>query len=167
MIMPPTFASGVYWRRSRWNGARCVPAVLSLRCGRLRLAAARDVAFDAPCAEVTARFSRLHTMVLTVGGTRFDVVGIGSSLSPSFTPAQREELRALQAEAAGTAVSPTAGALGAGLIASGVGGGAGGALGAAADVTAVVGAFSDWGRLKATIGPWREVLPAAGVAVTP
>jgi hypothetical protein len=50
-----SFAAGLYWRKSKLNGAKCVPAILSVERGRLRLSAADGVAFDVPCAEARAR----------------------------------------------------------------------------------------------------------------
>jgi hypothetical protein len=151
-----TYAGGLYWRRSKWNGRKCVPVILSVDAGRLRLSAAKEVGFDVPCAEVTARFTKLGTMVLTVNGRTYDILGVGASLSPNFTKEQRDELRARQAKAASAAISPGFAAGG-----SGIGGGAGAAM----DAVAIVGAVAEINQMRANIRPWRSVLPAAGVRV--
>ena len=157
MIKVTSYASGLYWRKSKWNGAKTVPVILSLDAGRLRMASAKEVAFDAPCAEVAARFTKLGTMVLTVGGRTYDVLGIGASLSPNFTGQQLDELRERRAAAAEGAVSPAAAGL--------TGVGAGGDVGAALDAAVMVGAVFDIKRMRENIRPWRAVLPAAGVRI--
>ena len=156
MITPPSHASGLYWRKSKWNGARCVPVILSLDAGRLRLAAAKGVAFDVPCADVVAKFTRFGTLVLTVGGRSYDILGVGASLSPSFSKEQREELQALQAKAAKGAFAPGLAAAGAGI---------GGEAGAVMDAAAIVGAVFEIKAMRENIKPWRSLLPAAGVRV--
>ncbi|WP_459714977.1 hypothetical protein [Actinophytocola sp. KF-1] len=137
------FAAGLYWRKSKLNGRKCVPAILSVTGGRLRLSAVDGVAFDVPCAEARARFTVFSTMVLTAAGRRFDLVGTGAAMSPKFTTAQLAELDALRARAT------TSGATGM------FGGGGAELLSAAFDIVTMV----------AAIKPWRTVLPAAGVVV--
>lgn len=138
-----SFAAGLYWRKSKLNGAKCVPAILSVERGRLRLSAADGVAFDVPCAEATAHFTVFSTLVVTAAGRTFDLVGKGAVLSPKFTPAQLAELEALRARAFMPGATGTVG---------------GGAL-------ELVAAAFDIATMVATIKPWRTVLPAAGVAV--
>lgn len=88
-----TLASIVYWRRSIWNGRRCVPVLMTLDQSRLR---ARDrhgaEVFAAPVGQVRGRLTRLGTLLLTVDGRRYDVVGRGSDISPSPSPEQRRGL---------------------------------------------------------------------------
>ena len=157
MITSPTYASGLYWRKSKWNGTKCVPVILSLDGGRLRLAAAEEVAFDVPCADVVARFTRLGTLVVTVAGRSYDILGVGASLSPSFTKEQREELQARQAaRAASAGVAPGLAAAGAGI---------GGEVGGVMDAVAAVGAVFEITAMRENIKPWRTLLPAAGVRV--
>jgi hypothetical protein len=138
-----SFAAGLYWRRSKLNGAKCVPAILSVERGRLRLSAADGVAFDVPCAEARARFTMFSTLVVTAAGRTFDLVGKGATYSPKFTPAQLAELEALRARASFPGTMGTAG---------------GGAL-------ELVSAAFDFATMVANIKPWRTVLPAAGVPV--
>jgi hypothetical protein len=131
-----SFAAGLWWRQSKIIGAKCVPAILLVSAGRLRLSSADEVALDAATNEVTASFSRFGTLTLQSGGHKYDVVGRAASMSPKFTDAQLIELRQLQAE---------------------LDGGAGTGWNAQAfDINAQV----------ANMAPWRSVLPAAGVRVT-
>ncbi|MFF2198880.1 hypothetical protein [Streptomyces sp. NPDC058145] len=79
----------VYWRRSLWNGARCVPVVLSLLPGELR---AQDregtVVFQGDPRNVDGRLTRLGTLLINVEGKRYALVGRGSDLSPAPTAEQ-------------------------------------------------------------------------------
>ncbi|QLQ35602.1 hypothetical protein [Micromonospora robiginosa] len=88
-----TLASVVYWRRSLWNGMRCVPVLMTLDQGWLR-ARDRDGAevFAVPAGQVRGRLTRLSTLLLTVGGRRYAIVGRGSDVSPSPSADQRREL---------------------------------------------------------------------------
>ncbi|MFF5173534.1 hypothetical protein ACFY3U_12940 [Micromonospora sp. NPDC000089] len=85
-------ASIVYWRRSLWNGRRCVPVLMILDQGWLR---ARDAAgaelFAARVDQVSGRLTRLGTLVLTVADRRYALVGRGSDISPDPSPEQRRE----------------------------------------------------------------------------
>lgn len=87
---PVAHSSIVYWRRSIWNGRRCVPVLMTLDQGWLR---ARDRAgaelFAVPAGQVSGRLSRLGTLLLTVGGRRYALVGRGSDISPDPSPEQR------------------------------------------------------------------------------
>ena len=93
--------SGLYWRKSRWNGAACVPVVLTAEPvpgspgegrGTLTMRDGDGQGFSADASQVAAKWSPFGTMTLTVDGTRYDVVGAGSGISKPFTPAQRAEL---------------------------------------------------------------------------
>jgi hypothetical protein len=169
IIDPSTvrFTSGVYWRRSRWNGRKCDPVILTVDQGRLRMSTADAVVFDVPCTSVTARFSRAWTMMLTVEGTRYDFVGQGSGISKSFTPAQLDEIRAAHANAAGRDRSGGTAAAATGAAGLGAATGDPGvqAVGGAFAVAGLAQAAFEFGTLRAVIRPWREVLPVAGVRV--
>ncbi|MFC4147734.1 hypothetical protein ACFO0M_15870 [Micromonospora mangrovi] len=86
----PVHASIVYWRRSRWNGARCEPILMTLHEGRLRARdrAGRELFAVAP-GQVTGRLSRFGTLLLTVGGQAFHLVGRGGAQAPSPTAEQQ------------------------------------------------------------------------------
>jgi hypothetical protein len=141
-----TATSGLYWRRSLLNGRRCVPVVLGLDGGRLRMRTATETVFDVPTTEVTARFTALTTMMLTVGGSRYAIVGIGSAISPRFTAEMLAELEQAQARAAGT-----------------YDGGA--APGTDLGVLGLTGAVADFAEMRRSIAPWRELFDRAGVTV--
>jgi hypothetical protein len=150
-VHPVSFAAGLYWRKSKLNGAKCLPAILSVGGGRLRLSSAEELVFDVPCGEAEAHFSFLSTLTLTAAGTGFDLVGKGANLSPKFTSQQLAELERLRAQAASADAS--------GVNATTLGPGAG-------SVAGLIGVAFDAQRMVANIKPWRTVLPAAGVRVS-
>lgn len=67
-----------------------MPVLLTLDQGWLR---ARDATggelFAVPAGQVGGRLSRLGTLLLTVGGRRYALVGRGSDISPRPSPEQR------------------------------------------------------------------------------
>ncbi|MBK3639394.1 hypothetical protein [Streptomyces sp. MBT33] len=83
----------VHWRRSMWNGARCEPVLVSLHPGDLQV---RDrslgTVLQADPRAVTGRLTRLGTLVLTVEGRRYALVGRGASLSPAPSADQQRAL---------------------------------------------------------------------------
>ncbi|HEV7203872.1 MAG TPA: hypothetical protein VGN18_04640 [Jatrophihabitans sp.] len=154
-----SFTSGVYWRRSPINGRKTVPVVLQLVDGRLRMWTATEMVFDVPTGEVSAKFSKLSTMFLTVSGRKFSIVGIGASLSPKFSDRQLAALEAARADAQRRVQSPGPAAA-AGGVSSVVGGVAGGA-------TALAGlglAVADLATMRRSIRPWREIFGHMQVA---
>ncbi|MFC0004456.1 hypothetical protein [Micromonospora siamensis] len=98
MINGVAHASIVYWRKSIWNGVRCVPVLMTLEQGWLR---ARDRAgaevFAVPVGQVGGRLTRMRTLLLDVGGRRYALVGRGSSVSPDVSREQRQALDAFRA----------------------------------------------------------------------
>ncbi|MBY8875897.1 hypothetical protein K7640_29120 [Micromonospora sp. PLK6-60] len=91
-------ASIVYWRRSIWIGRRCVPVAMTLDDGWLR---ARDAGggelFAVPAGRVRGRLSRLGTLLLTVDGRRYALVGRGADNSPEPSAEQRRAVTAFWA----------------------------------------------------------------------
>jgi hypothetical protein len=169
-IIDPTsvrFTSGVYWRRSKWNGRKCEPVILTVDQGRLRMSTADAVVFDVPCASVSAKFSRAWTMTVTVDGTGYDFVGRGSGISKAFTAAQLDEIRAAHATAAGRDRSGATVAAGTGAAGLGAATGDPGlqAVGGVFAAAGLAQAAFEFSTLRAVIRPWRDVLTAAGVAV--
>ncbi|MEU4084666.1 hypothetical protein [Streptomyces aureus] len=83
----------VHWRRSVWNGARCEPVLVTLCPDGLRV---RDrslgTVLQADPRAVACRLTRLGTLVLTVGGRRYALVGRGASLSPAPSAEQQRAL---------------------------------------------------------------------------
>ncbi|MER7992845.1 hypothetical protein [Micromonospora chalcea] len=89
----PSYAGIVYWRRSLWNGLRCVPVLMTLDEGWLRAGDRHGAeVFAAPVGQVEARGTIFGTMLLTVGSHRYALVGVGATVSP---PPSREQLRRL------------------------------------------------------------------------
>lgn len=154
-----SFTSGLYWRRSPINGRKTVPVVLQLADGRLRMWTDEEMAFDAPTSDVSAKFSKLSTMFLTVAGTKFAIVGIGAALSPKFSDRQLAALEEARADAQRRVASagPAAAAGGVASVAGGVAGGA----------TALAGlglAVADLATMRTSIRPWREIFDHMRVA---
>ncbi|SCF22260.1 hypothetical protein [Micromonospora mirobrigensis] len=101
MTNGPAHASIVYWRKSLWNGLRCVPVLLTLEQGWLR---ARDrvgaEVFVVPVGQVGGRLTRLRTLLLDVDGRRYALVGRGASISPDPSREQQQALAAFRADRA-------------------------------------------------------------------
>ncbi|MEU2703239.1 MULTISPECIES: hypothetical protein [Micromonospora] len=92
-VVGRSYAGIVYWRRSLWNGMRCVPVLLTLDEGRLRARDRRGAeVFAAPAGQVEARGTIVGTMLLTVGGHRYALVGVGATVSPAPSAEQRRRL---------------------------------------------------------------------------
>lgn len=86
-------AAIVHWRRSIWNGARCEPVLLTLRPDGLRmLDRSLDTVLRADPHAVTGRLTRLGTLLLTIDGQRYALVGRGASLSPAPSADQQRAL---------------------------------------------------------------------------
>lgn len=97
----------VYWRRSPWNGARCVPVALSLLPGEFRAQdAVGNVVFQGDPREVGGRLTRLGTLLVDVDGRRYALVGRGGALSPEPSAGQQAAVSAFRppSAAAGGAV---------------------------------------------------------------
>ncbi|WP_329296683.1 hypothetical protein [Streptomyces pseudovenezuelae] len=86
-------AAIVHWRRSIWNGARCEPVLLTLRPDGLQMQdrfLATVLRTDAH--SVTGRLTRLGTLLLTIDGRRYALVGRAASLSPAPSTDQKRAL---------------------------------------------------------------------------
>ncbi|MFF0657673.1 hypothetical protein [Micromonospora tulbaghiae] len=91
--MGPSYAGIVYWRRSLWNGMRCVPVLLTLDGGRLHACDRHGAeVFAAPAGRVEARGTIFGTMLLTVDDRRYALVGEGAAVSPAPSAEQRRRL---------------------------------------------------------------------------
>ncbi|MER5609668.1 hypothetical protein AB0F93_17590 [Micromonospora tulbaghiae] len=98
--MEPPYAGIVYWRRSLWNGMRCVPVLLTLDEGRLRACDRHGAeVFAALAGRAEARETIFGTMVLTVDGRRYALVGEGATVSPAPSAEQRRRLAEYMARA--------------------------------------------------------------------
>lgn len=138
-----SISSGLYWRKSRWNGAACVPVVLTATesspgAGTLTMRDGSGEGFSVDGASVSAKFSVFGTMTLTVAGTKYDVVGAGSGISKPFTEAQRAELAAASSVASDAGIWSWASA---GL------------------------SVLDVGKVLNNTKPWKAILPGIGATV--
>lgn len=88
----PAFKSGFYWRKNLWNGADCVPVILSHQDGFLWMRTATETVFSVPVSSVKAKFTIWGTMILNTPAGKYDITGSGASISPSFTPDMNAEL---------------------------------------------------------------------------
>lgn len=95
---PRLFAGGIYWRKSKFNGRQCVPAILELREGRVRLLDVQGQVFDVLAASVQASCSVLGTLSVVVDGVTYDLVAQRARLSPSFTAPMVDYLRDVHAQ---------------------------------------------------------------------
>lgn len=154
-----SFISGLYWRRSPINGRKTVPVVLELVDGRLRMWTAEEQVFDAPTGEVSARFSKLSTMFLTVSDHKYAIVGIGAAMSPRFSDKQVAYLQAAQADAQRRVQSA-----GPAAAAGGVSAAAGSAAGAGTALAGLSLAVADLATMRRSIRPWREIFDRMQVA---
>lgn len=86
---------GLYWRKSLWNGARCVPVIVTLGSGLFSMSDREGDVFSVPVAQVRAKRGRLGTLKVSWPGASFCLVGRGGAISPTFTEAQRTQLAEL------------------------------------------------------------------------
>jgi len=90
---PKRLISGLYWNGNRWKGTRTVPVVLELANNKLVMYDQDDKQiFNAPLATVQARFTRADSLHLTVNGVKYWLSGMGTAISPDFSPAQKARL---------------------------------------------------------------------------
>ena len=161
----------LYWRKSLINGAKCVPAVLTLEAdGDLILVDNDSQVFSTQISSVKTKFSAWGTMTLTVDGKKYDFVGMPAPLSPAVSPQLSAEMNETEQAAAKRNQSMTTG--GAGLTVGGVGVGIAGramnvagasVAGAAGTVAgAAMGQYVYFSGLK-TIKRWESTFVEAGL----
>lgn len=101
--IPPTdntaYKSLLYWRKNLWNGAACVPVILMLEDGVLTMKSADDTTvFNESLEKVAVNFTGWGTMVLTMQGKKYDIVGMPAADSPAISDLQKAELSGLKSE---------------------------------------------------------------------
>ena len=86
----------LYWRKSMINGAKTVPVIVAMDpAGTFSMHdAAGAPVFSLPASDASLRFTSMGTMVATAQGRKYDIVGVGASLSPSPSPWQMAEMAA-------------------------------------------------------------------------
>ena len=122
--------SGIYWRKSLWNGAATVPVILALEDGALVLKTNNATVFAAPITAVKAKFTAWGTMLITVEGKQYDFVGTGATFSKAFSDEQKAQISQQSltstlssaggfAAAAGAAINPAVQVAGASAMVTG------------------------------------------------
>ncbi|WP_240617817.1 MULTISPECIES: hypothetical protein [unclassified Pseudarthrobacter] len=150
----------LYWRKSMINGARTVPAIVAMdSAGTFSMHDADGVpVFSVPAAQAAVRFTSMGTMVVTANGRKYDIVGVGASLSPSPSSWQLAEMAAgADGRTDPTGLSRTGSA---GAAMSGAGG-LGAVAGAAGGAAMMFAYYQGLDAIKA----WQEALPNAGATV--
>lgn len=90
------YKSLLYWRKNLWNGADCVPVILTLEGNVLSMKTADDTeVFKEAVEQLSVRFTGWGTMVLTVAEKKYDIVGMPAADSPAVSDLQRRELSSL------------------------------------------------------------------------
>lgn len=85
--------SGVYWRKSKIFGHLCPPGILALDGDRISFTTEKELVFDAAVADVQATFTGWGTLVITTGGSSYDIIGSGGEMAASFSKKQVAELK--------------------------------------------------------------------------
>jgi hypothetical protein len=151
----------LYWRKSMINGAKTVPVIVAMDgAGMFSMHDAAGVkVFSLPAPQAAVRFTSMGTMVVTTAnGRKYDILGVGASLSPSPSP----WLMAEMAADPGGRTDPTGlsrvGSAGAAMSGAG---GLGAVAGAAGGAAMMFAYYQGLDAIKA----WQEALPGAGAAV--
>lgn len=150
----------LYWRKSMVNGAKTVPVIVAMDgAGMFSMRDAAGVpVFSVPAPQAAVRFTSMGTMVVTADGRKYDIVGVGASLSPSPSPWQVADMAA--GPGGGTDPTGLSRAGSAGAAMSGAGG-LGAVAGAAGGAAMMFAYYQGLDAIKA----WQEALPNAGAAV--
>lgn len=156
---PLFFKSGIYWRKSLWNGAKTVPSILTINGDTLTLKSDQETAFEVPVNTVKVRFTKLGTLVIKTGGKKYDITGVGAAISRQFSAEQIEELANKNAN---TPTNLVAGGLGANTFGVGVGGVGGAGASVAGSIASVVG-FSIGVK---ELNKWKDIFAKAGIATS-
>jgi hypothetical protein len=150
----------LYWRKSMINGAKTVPVIVGMDSGgtfSMKDAAGLTV-FSVPARQASFRFTRMGTMVITAQGRKFDIVGVGASLSPRPSSGQLAEMEAPPTGHTDHTDLSRAGSAGAAMSGAGGMGAVAGIAGGAAMM------FAYYQGLEA-IKAWQGVLPETGAPV--
>ncbi|WP_347108249.1 hypothetical protein AAHB33_15400 [Paenarthrobacter sp. S56] len=154
---PRPIKSLLYWRKSKVNGAATVPVILSLDTAGLLSMQDADLVtmFAVPAHEAVVRFTSWGTMVLTIHGRRYDVVGVGASLSPQPSQAQISAVVGHSEDPTNVSRAGSAG------VALGNAGGIGSVAGIAGGAAMQFAYYKGLEAIKA----WQDAMPLAGATV--
>lgn len=93
------YKSLLYWRKNLWNSADCVPVIVTLNGDMLSMKQSDGVdVFNESLKNITVHFTGWGTMVLTITGKKYDIVGMPAATSPSISDSQKDELRGLSTD---------------------------------------------------------------------
>jgi len=150
----------LYWRKSKINGAKTVPVIVSMDpSGMFRMVdAAGTAVLSLPVQQASFRFTSMGTMVVTAQGRKYDILCVGASMSPDPSPQQKAEMKAASDEFKDRTALNRAGAAGAAMSGAGGVGGVAGLAGSALMM------FAYYEGLE-TIKAWQAVLPQTGAPV--
>lgn len=139
--MEPTI-SGLYWRKSLWNGFACIPVILRLDANTLTLKTRKGIEWQVMISETKCRFTAFGTMIITVNQKEYAFVVAGATVSRSFSKEQLAELGQTNGQyAVGADMAVRAGTAATTL---GTGGAAGASIATAAYAAAAVGNIDTW-----------------------
>lgn len=147
------YKSLLYWRKNLWNGSDCVPVILALENGTLSMKTADDVVvFSEPIGQVAVQFTGWGTMVLTLAGRKYDIVGMPAATSPAISDLQKAELSGVNNEAAKGGVRDAQPAVLGGTVASAAGPAGASVVGAAVSTAVYYRGLSSIREWKSLIG---------------
>jgi hypothetical protein len=147
------YKSLLYWRKNLWNGSACVPVILTLNGATLSMKAADDtVVFSEVVDQLSVQFTGWGTMVLTVAGKKYDIVGMPAADSPAISELQKAELSGLSSQAANDGVRDTQPAVLGGTIATVAGPSGASVVGAAVSTAVYYQGLTSIREWKALIG---------------
>lgn len=155
-IQPRIFKSGIYWRKSLWNGAKTVPSILAINGDTLSLKSDRETAFEVPVQSAKVHYTKFGTMVIKADGKKFDITGVGAAISRPFTEQQKEELANKNVN---TAQNLTAGGLGVNAFGVAAGGVGGAGMSIAGNIQSIAGFAIGVKELN----KWKPIFTEAGI----
>lgn len=82
-----------YWQRGRWYSIDCEPVVIELRDARLSLRTEARWVAEVPVASVSARYTRLGSLCLSLAGAEFVLLDYGGRASRAPSRAFVEPIR--------------------------------------------------------------------------
>lgn len=153
--MKPT-VSGLYWRKSLWNGFASVPVILRLDGNFLTLKTTNETEWQVFISDTKCRITPLGTMILTVNSKDYAFVTMGASVSKSFSKEQLAEIS--NAEGHYNAGADAAASVGLGASVAG---------GAAAPAGAALATLAYAGAAMANIGVWEAQYKSFNLLTSP
>ncbi len=137
-----------------------MPVVVSMdSSGMFRMVDAAGMSvLSLPVQQASFRFTSMGTMAVTAQGRKFDLLGVGASMSPDPSPEQKAEMKVASDDFKDRTALNRAGSAGAAMS------GAGGVGGVAGIAGSALMMFSYYEGLE-TIKTWQAVLSQTGAPV--